>query len=56
MCQALREWMDDSRNEGWKEGLEEGRREERKLTEMERQRADLAEQELLALKVRFGIA
>lgn len=37
MCQALREWMEDSKNEGreegreegWKEGREEGRKEGR---------------------------
>ncbi|MCD7955911.1 MAG: Rpn family recombination-promoting nuclease/putative transposase [Lachnospiraceae bacterium] len=47
MCQALREWMEDSREEGREEGREqgreEGRNEERKATEFERQRADAAE-------------
>ncbi|MCD7884321.1 MAG: hypothetical protein LUI87_11565, partial [Lachnospiraceae bacterium] len=62
MCQALREWMEDSKNEGRKEGWEEGRKEERKFTEMERRRADQAEQrahqaeqELLMLKKSLGI-
>ncbi|MCD7883812.1 MAG: hypothetical protein LUI87_08955 [Lachnospiraceae bacterium] len=63
MCQALREWMEDSKNEGREEGRREGWEEGRKFIEMESRRADQAEQrayqaeqELLMLKKKFGIA
>lgn len=45
-----REHMDDAREEGRAEGLEEGRAEERVNTEREKLRADAAEKELKRLK------
>ncbi|MCD8346932.1 MAG: Rpn family recombination-promoting nuclease/putative transposase [Lachnospiraceae bacterium] len=58
MCQALREWMEDSKEEG----RIEGRMEEQVNTEREKKRADIAEQralraeqELKNLKIQFGL-
>ncbi len=75
MCEALRDWMEDLKNEalnegraqgltaGMEKGIIEGRNEERKNTEMERQRADRAEEralraeaELMKLKAQLGYA